>query len=172
MTPNQVSKIISAMESAEIKNYMVVDDITTKIYQSDTAIIKVDNDNEMFVGIRANNVGGSHKRFNANLEVLTIDFTDAHEMICAGDYQKIIKFVEELGLSLTDEEKELIIEIDKGNHNIIPPTGDYNRFVPLTEEQYNQLTPEEKIEYDEKYAEWEEEQQNYIGQNIAARIYV
>lgn len=170
MTKDQVTKIMSAMESAEIKNYMVVDDIVTRIYNSDTAIIKVDEADELFVGIRSNNVGGSHRRFDSNIEVLTIDFTDAHEIIVGADYQKIIKFIEELGITLTAEDKNLIVQFEGNNSTLIPPTGDYNRFVPLTEEQYNRLSPEQKAEYDEKKAKHDEEEKNYIGQHVAARI--
>ncbi len=172
MTKDQVSKIVSALESAELKKYMVVDDINTRIYNSDNAIIKVDDADEMFVNIRANNVGGSHKRFDSNIEVICMDFTDAHEFIVGADHQKIIKFVEELGLSLSDEEVKLIIELDNGNYNLIPPTGDYNRFVPLTEEQYERLSPEEKEKYDAEKAAHDEYEKNYIGQNLAARISV
>lgn len=171
MTKDQVSKIMSALESVEIKNYMVVDDITTKIYNSDTSIIKVDDADEMFVNIRANNVGGSHKRFDSNLEVICMDFVDAHEFIVGADHQKITNFIEGLGLNLSDDEKKLIVELDNGNYNLIPPTGDYNRFVPLTEE-HERLSPEEKEKYDAEKAEHDEFEKKYIGQNMAARISV
>ena len=170
MTKNQILKIMSAMESAEIKNYMVVDDIVTRLYNCDTAIVKVDEADEMFIGIRANNIGGSHKRFDSNIEVVTMDFTDVHEIIVGADHDKIISFVENLGVSLSDDEKKLIITIDDKYYDIIPPTGDYNRFVPLTEEQYEKLTPEEKEAYNKRKAEEEEKERKYIGQHRAARI--
>lgn len=172
MNKDQVSKIMSALESAGLKNYMVVDDITTKIYNSDTSIIKVDDADEMFVNIRANNVGGSHKRFDSNLEVICMDFVDAHEFIVGADHQKITNFVKGLGLNLSDDEEKLIVKLDNGNYNLIPPTGDYNRFVPLTEEQYERLSPEEKEKYDAEKAAHDEFEKNYTGQNMAARITV
>lgn len=170
MTKNQVSKIMSAIESAEIKNFLVIDDITTKIYNSENAIVKADLANEMFIGIKPNLTGGSHRRFDSKIEVICMDFTDAHEFVVGADHQKIIDFVEQLGVTLTDEDKNLLIEIDNQNYNLIPPTGDYNRFVPLTEEQYNRLSPEEKSEYDAKKQAYDEEERKYIGQNMAARI--
>ena len=63
-----------------------------------------------------------------------------------------------------------MVEIDKSNVDIIPATGDYNRFVPLTKKQYDALSDKEKKEYDKAKAEEEKRQHDYIGQNAAASI--
>ena len=161
------------MESSEITNFMVADDINTKLYNNDqSSIVKIDLDNEMFVGIRSSNIGGSHRIFNGNIQVVATDFTDVHEMVFGGDSQKIIDFAANLGLTLTDAEIQLIYNIDKNNLSIIPETGDYNRFVPLTEEQYNKLSPEEQQAYNEAKEAEEKRVKNYTGKNMAARITV
>jgi hypothetical protein len=72
----------------------------------------------------------------------------------------------------TDEDKNLIVQFEGNNSTLIPPTGDYNRFVPLTEEQYERLSPEEKEKYDAEKAAHDEYEKKYIGQNLAARISV
>lgn len=172
MTKDQVSALMGAVEDLEIKYFMVVDDITTRLYNKDNAILKADDSNEMFVGIRANDIGGSHKSFATNLQVVAIDYTDVHEFIIGADYQTTIDFMNKIGVELSDAEMEMILNLDKRNYNLIPPTGDYNRFVPLTEEQYEKLSPEQKEEYDAKKAEEEEKEKNYIGQNVAARIFL
>jgi hypothetical protein len=64
------------------------------------------------------------------------------------------------------------MQIDKRNYNIIPETGDYNRFVYLTESQYNALSEEEKEKYNAAKDAYEKEKATYIGQNVSARITV
>lgn len=171
MTKDQVNKLLSAMETAEIDKFSVVDDTFVRYYNDGVCgIIKPDTSNELFVCIAANNQGGSHKAFGSNLTVTSVDFTDMHEFVVGGDYEKISNFVEALGVELSDDDKKLIIEIDKRNYNIIPETGDYHRFVYLTEAQYDALTDEQKAEYDAAKEAYEKEKASYVGQNMAARI--
>ena len=92
-------------------------------------------------------------------------------MRAAGDYQQIVKFVERLGsISLNDDELKILLEIDKKNHDIIPETGDYNRFHYLSKKQYEALSKEDREKYDKEKAEYEEKKEKYIGQNSAASI--
>ena len=99
MTKDQVNKLLSAMETAEIDKFSVVDDIFVRYYNDGVCgIIKPDTSNELFVCIAANNQGGSHKAFGSNLTVTSVDFTDMHEFVVGGDYEKISNFVEALGV--------------------------------------------------------------------------
>ena len=65
---------------------------------------------------------------------------------------------------------KILLEIDKKNYDIIPETGDYNRFHYLSKKQYEALSKEDREKYDKEKAEYEEKKEKYIGQNSAASI--
>ena len=99
------------------------------------------------------------------------DFADIHEIETAGSYEQIMAFASKFAIELSDEEKNVILQIDKKNYDIKPIQGDYaHRFVYLSKKQYEALTDEEKAAYDESKAKYEKEKAEYIPQNSSAII--
>lgn len=172
MNANQAKKFFDALDAAGIKRYQCSTDLSTHLYNDGVrAIAKPDYKNEQIVAFRSVDYGGSVKRYDKNIQVVLSDFGDVHEVRAAGDYQQIVKFVESLGsISLNDDELKILLEIDKKNYDIIPETGDYNRFHYLSKKQYEALSKEDREKYDKEKAEYEEKKEKYIGQNSAASI--
>ena len=169
MTKTQVQQLLGAVAAANITSYEFDSDVGTHLYHDGvTHLIKVDG--EMIYGIRSAKVAGSHNTFSHNVQVVAMNCEDSHEFFTAGDYQQIQTFMQNVGVNLTADEMEIVVRLDKMNSNIIPANGDYNRFVPISEEEYERLTPEQKAEYDAKKAEDEDHKKNYIGQSMAAGV--
>ena len=169
MTEEQTSKLLDAVEAAGINSYEFTSDIDTHLYHDGVRhLIKVKGD--MIYGIRSAKNGGSHNTFSANVQVVGMWCEDAHEFRTAGNYQQIKTFMDELGVELSADEFKVVLALDKMNSDIIPVTGDYNNFVPLSDEEYAKLTPEGKEAYDAKKAEYEDHKKNYIGQNMALGV--
>jgi len=160
----QVQRILSAVAAAGITSYEFDSDTGTHVYHDgETHLIKTEG--EMIYGIRSAKVAGSHNTFSHNVQVVGMWCEDAHEFFTAGDYQQIDTFMQNVGINLTADEKEILLRIDKMNSNIIPANGDYNRFVPISQEEYDRLSPEKKAEYDAAKKADEDYKKNYIGQN-------
>lgn len=171
MTKAQVQQILGAITAADIKSYEFDSDTGTHVYHDgQNHLIKVEG--EMIYGIRSSKVAGSHNTFSKNIQVVGMWCEDAHEFFTAGDYQQIDTFMQNVGVNLTADEKEILLRIDKMNSNIIPANGDYNRFVPISDEEYERLTPEQKAEYDAKKKADEDHKKNYIGQSAPLGVHL
>lgn len=171
MTKLQVQQILGAITAAGIESYEFDSDVGTHLYHDgQTHLIKVED--EMIYGIRSSKVAGSHNTFSHNIQVVGMWCEDAHEFFTAGDYQQIDTFMQNVGVNLTADEKEILLRIDKMNSNIIPANGDYNRFVPISQEEYDQLSPEKKAEYDAKKKADEDHKKNYIGQSAPLGVHL
>lgn len=170
MTGEQTKKFIQAAEAAKIKNYEFDTDLGTHLYNNDHAINKFVEGDEIVYNIRDARFGGSHNTYEKGIQVVAAWTEDIHEARIAGSYDQISTFLKTLGVELSDSDLKIMIDIDKNNVDIIPATGDYNRFVPLTKKQYDALSDEEKKEYDKAKADEEKRQHDYIGQNQAASI--
>ena len=173
MTAEGSKLFIEACESAGIKSYAFVTDVSTTLYHDgERSILKPSYANNFLVCLRDSRYSGTVKKFDAGIQVLIADFSDVHEVICGGDTEQIKAFCEALGdVNLEDEDLKVLLQIDKGNYNINPITGDYvNGFKYLSPWQYDQLTPEQQAEYDEKKAAYEKAKAEYIAPNQAASI--
>ena len=84
---------------------------------------------------------------------------------------KIREFIEAMGLNLTDEQKDAVIKINKGNYDINPATNDYilAGFKVLTEEEIEALSEQEKIDYQTKLNIYNE-RQKFNRQNVNIQI--
>lgn len=169
MTKNQMQQILSAVTAAGIESYEFDSDTGTHVYHDGVNHL-IKTEGEMIYGIRSSKVAGSHNTFSHNIQVVAMWCEDAHEFFTAGDYQQIDTFMQNVGINLTSEEKEILLRIDKMNSDIIPANGDYNRFVPISDDEYNRLTPAQKEEYNARKAAYEDHQKNYIGQNMAGGV--
>ena len=171
MDASQVQKLMNALESAGIEVFDVADDLMNHMFNHKSSLVKVDYSNKLFVNFRSSKYTGSHPTYADNVEVVAAAFEDIHEFRTAGDSDKVKAFVDALGLSLTDDEYNIILKIDKGNYDIKPETGDYiSGFHYLSNKQIAELTPEEKEQYEADLEAYEKAKHDYIGQNMAASI--
>ena len=146
MTNSQAQSIISAAENAAIVRYCFINDIPTYFYHDERNIIKLKGD--LMVNVRKPMQTADNYRENG-VEVLASDLVDIHEARLCADGKKIVSFLDSLGISLDDTDKEKIAQIDHGTVGIIPETGDYVTFYFLPAEEYDKLSPKHKAEYDE-----------------------
>ena len=171
MNVDQCKKFMAGVESAEIKAYQFdIDDGTHLYHDGKTAIAIPNHDLGAVVAIRSSNFGGSHNAYTNKVQAVLSDYGDIHSVRASGTSEQITKFVAELGVTLTDEQLKVVVNIDKYNYDIIPATGNYLGFKPLTQKQYEALSDEEKAKYDSEKDAYEKEKAQYIGQNMAARI--
>ena len=146
MEANTANKIYSALQSAEIKEYGILIDEAYHFYNNDNGIItKVGDD---FVSImRKSQVVGAEP-YEGETIARMFSSTSIVYFEIGGDFKKIQKFLDEVGATLTDEQKSVLLKIDRTNYNVIPETGDYHPFKELTPEEYDALSDEEKAAYD------------------------
>ena len=172
MNKTQCQKWMAALEAAELECYQFDTDLGTHLMNDGKNAIAIPIDDiEAVLAIRPSSLAGSHNVYAANVQAVLSDYADVHEVRTAGTSDQIKKLVETLGVSLTDEQVKIIVEIDKRNYDIKPATGDYvNRFRYLTQKQYEELSEEEKTKYDSEKEKYETEKEKYIGQNMAATI--
>ena len=149
MDKSTVQAFKSALEAAEIKNYAYITDLPTYLYNNgENSIALEDMGNEIVYSIRDNGNFGSGQYFqNSDLVVMGAKFEDIHEVRFGASYDQAIAFVNSLGLDIIDDQKELILSIASSKRPIKSQTGNYT-FKELTQEEYDELTPEEKEEYD------------------------
>ena len=151
MTSNQVSKFMSAIESAEIKNFCFVDDITCYYTNSDAGVVVYDEANSAIVSIQLNSATSA--KVSNPLKFQMSDIVDIHRAEVSGDYETIKKFIDAYGLNLSDDQLKVLMRIDRNNTIVKPVTGDYTTsYTKLTKEEYDALTEEEKKKYDEQVA--------------------
>ena len=162
---------IDAAEAAELDYYQFDTDLGTHLYHNGkNGILKYIDDKELVLNIRDSYYGGNRDIYPDRLQVIAATIEDIHEARINGPADKIKVFLESLGADITDVDEKMMVNINNINVNIIPQTGDYNRFSPLTQKQYDELTPEQKEKYDEELAAYNEAKAKYIGQHAAARI--
>ena len=152
MTEAQITKFMSAIESAEIKTFAFVDDITAYYKNGESGVCVYDSANKAIVGIQLNTSGITAQSSNP-LRFMMADIVDIHRAEVQGEYEAIKKFIDAYGLSLTDDQLQVILNLDRSNTIVKPVTGDYTvTYHKLSKEEYDALTEEEKKEYDEKVA--------------------
>jgi hypothetical protein len=176
MNATQARAFMDAVEAAEVKEFTFESDLSSH-FKNDghRNIVKADYDKECMIAFRANKTfGGSVKTFAPSIEIIMSDFGDIHEARVGVNPQQAKKFIESLGgVELSDEDFKILLEIDGANRDINPVTGDYvNAFHYLTQKQYEQLSEEEKEEYDTKKADYEAKKASYLPKGAAAQITV
>ena len=172
MTTGQCEAFLAGCEEAGITTYQFNTDLGTRLYNNGVSgVVKPDYTNECVVAFGRSNYSGAVKIYEANVRAIVADFADIHEIETAGSYEQIMTFASKFAIELSDEDKNLILQIDKKNYDIKPIQGDYaHRFVYLSKKQYEALTDEEKAAYDEAKAKYEKEKAEYIPQNSSAII--
>ena len=168
MTGSQIQTILSAVESAEIKQYQFITDNNDNYYNHDSSIVKFDSGNDILWAIglapKFGNITG-----NGAIIINGADSESVHEFRTTGDYESIKKLADALSIELTDDDQKLLLQINANNLVVKPVTGDYsNVFHKLSKEEYDALTDEEKAEYDEHVKK--EEERFKLPKGIAGRI--
>lgn len=146
MEPSTVSKVFSALESAGIKEYEVLIDEAYHLYNNDNGIL-VNGGDEIYSISRKSKVVGAEP-FEGETVVRAFSATSIVYFAFGGDFKTVENFLSAVGQTLTDEQKKVLLKIDRTNYNVIPETGDYHPFKELSEEEYSKLTPEQKAAYD------------------------
>ena len=174
MTADQCQAFMSALEAAEVTNYSFDTDLSNHLRNDGVkSIAKPIYDKECIVCFRSNkSYGGSQRAFDSNIEFILADFGDVHEVRCGLDYKQAETFVEALGgIDLTEEEFNILLEIDGHNYNVNPITGNYvDTFHYLSQKQLDELTPEEREEYEENKRAYEEAKAKYLPPHNAAMV--
>lgn len=170
MTKAQISKFLNAAESAEIKEYAFYDDIQTKMNNHERAIIIYDEANSALINIKQTQpTGVLRENSNNNVTFMMQNIDDIRRAEVYGNYEAIKKFIDAYGLSLTNDQLEIVLKIDRNNLIVNPQTGDYhNIFHQVSKETYESFTPEQKAEYDKHMAEEKKRYDLPVG--TAARI--
>ena len=165
MDAANVKQIVDACNEKEL-NYSIITMMPTFIRKNTNNFIKVQGDN--IYGFRKplfsenNGVSG--------IEMLICPAEQVCEIHITADYKDMKELASDLGLTLTEEELNHLIHMDKYDAPLEPATGDYNRFKYITGKNYELLTEEEKAEYETAKAAYEKEKANHLGVNQAASI--
>ena len=168
MTAAQINKFLSAAEAADIKGYSFFDDIQTRMVNGERSIVIFDEGNDALVCIRPTIQNGIQGKDNA-ITTIVEDIADVRRAEIYGNYESMKKFLEEYGVTLTNDQIEIILKIDRNNLVVNAMTGDYtNIFHKLSQAEYDALTPEEKAEYDEHVRK--EEERYALPKGVSAQI--
>lgn len=170
MNTNQVSKIMSAIEAAEIKEYKVTSTTGYHLQNNPSSGVVIEDDaNEMLHNIRAKSKAYGAEPFAGNAVVESLDYADISEFTIGGGFKAIKEFFSNMGVTLTKEQQEMLLKIDRSNYQIIPETGNYHPFKPVSQEEYDAMTEEEKAAYDAAKKD-DEARRTGINQGRAIRI--
>ena len=146
MEANTATKIYDALQAAEIKNYGILTDEAYHFYNNDNGFITKSGDDFVAVCKKSPVIGA--EPYPGQAIARAFSSTSIVYFEVGGGYEEIEKFFDELGVSITDEQKAVLLKIDRTNYNVIPETGDYHPFKELTPEEYDALSDEEKAAYD------------------------
>lgn len=153
MTSEQVTKLINGLKAAGISEYQFSTDLGTHYYNNEAAFNLIDTKSESVLNIRSRDKIAT-PAYSQGICVYLSDFGDIHEARFGATADQAKKFIESYGLSLDDDQLKILLELDNDNYTINPRTGNYI-FTPLTPEEIEKLSDEEKAEYEknrEKYS--------------------
>ena len=168
MNSSQIQDILSAVESAEITDCRFVSENNVSYYKSESSILKYDSGKEILWAIGLAPKTGLLSGNNAII-MTGADPDSVKEFRLNGNFDTIKKFADALGVEISDDEERLLRQIDVNNLVVKPQTGDYsNIFHILSPEEIEDLTPEEKEEYEEHVKK--EEDRLKLPKGVPCRI--
>lgn len=145
MDASSISKVINALESAGIKEYEAMIDENFHLYNNENNVLICNGDDVINISKKSPVVGAVP--FTGNTVVRVTQADHVVYMGFAGDFTQVENVLSSLGATLTDEQKRVLLKIDRSNYTVIPETGDYHPFKELTPEEYEALSPEDKAAY-------------------------
>jgi hypothetical protein len=161
MTKDAWNKFKSAIDAVGIKKFQLDTDTDYHLFNDTDAakVIVFDEGTETFYNFRQKVATGS-EGWNDPIVVTASTAEDIHMIKFGATPEKIAEFIEQMGLTLDDEQKAAVININKGNYDINPETGDYilAGFKVLSDEEIAKLSPQEKIDYEKKLEIYESRQ--------------
>jgi hypothetical protein len=171
MTVEGWKKFKNAIDATGIKKYQIDTDTDYHLFNDpeNAKVILFDEGTTTFYNFRQK-IATNSEGWNDPVVCTACDVLDIHMIKFGATPEKISQFIEQMGFELDDDQKEGIIKINKGNYDIKPITGDYvlTGFKVLTEEEIAQLSPQEKIDYEEKLKIYNNRQK--LGANQAVQI--
>lgn len=171
MTTDSWNTFKSAIDAAGIKKFQIDSDTDYHLFNDpdNAKVVTFHQGTETFYGFRQK-TGTSHEGWQDPIVVTAVEVSDIHMIKFGAKADKINKFIEEMGFELDEDQKKAIVEINKGNYEIKPITGDYilAGFKELSEEEIAKLSPQEKLDYYEQLAEFEK--RKLLPNNQAALI--
>ena len=112
MTKEQIKKFIQACEDAEINVYAFIDDIQTRYNNTPNSLVVLDEANDMLFRIIKNqNTGVASDA--APIMITGSDLIDIHRAEVYGTYEQIKEFISKFGLSLSADQYEIMLNIDR-----------------------------------------------------------
>lgn len=153
MTTDSWHKFKNALDQVGIKKFQVDSDTDYHLFNDpdNAKIVVFDEGTETFYGIRQK-VATSSEGWGDPIVVTGVEVGDIHMLKFGATADKIAQWIDAMGLNLDDEQQAAVIKINKGNYDINPETGDYilAGFKVLSDEEIAKLTPQQKIDYEEK----------------------
>lgn len=153
MTTDSWHKFKNAIDAVGIKKFQIDSDTDYHLFNDpDNAKVTVfEEGTETFYNFRQK-VGSNSEGWNDPVVVTAVEVGDIHMIKFGATPDKIREFISEMNFDLSEDQQKAIININKGNYNIKPITGDYvlAGFKVLSDEEIAQLSDQEKIDYEEK----------------------
>ena len=171
MTTDSWHKFKNAIDSAGIKKFQIDTDTDYHLFNDpdNAKVIVFDEGSETFYNFRQK-IASNSEGWNDPIVVTACDVLDIHMVKFGATADKISQFINAMGFDLDDDQKKAIININKGNYDIKPITGDYilAGFKELTDEEIDKLSPQEKIDYEKQLEIFNN--RKIMGPNQAAHI--
>ena len=151
MTDSGFKKFLNALEAAGLKYYRASVDTDNHFYNSADSINIYDEGEAILFNVR-HKIGTASEGFADPVITQASSIEDIHHVKFGASTQQTIDFLNAYGLTLTDEQKEILVKINSGNIEVNPITGDYilAGFKILSDEEISKLSPVEKAQYEEK----------------------
>lgn len=170
MELSTAKKFMNALKESGITNYQFDTDLGTHYYNNSNSIVAIDESECAAINIRKIFTTNTDP-YDRNLVVYISNFCDIHEARVGGTYEQIKKFIDAYGLSLTDDQLKILLNIDRSNYNIMPETGNYLAPEIKTIDEINKLTDEEKEKYFKEIENYEKAlEMKGLTQGAAAQI--
>lgn len=171
MTLSETKKFLQACEDAGITTYQFDTDLGTHFYNDSRGIIVIDEAEEEAINIRRK--FQMNDQYEGDIRIFVANLVDIHEIRVGGTLDQIKKFLNSRGVTLDEEQTKVLLKINNTNLRLNPPTGDYNNFRYLSDEQLAKLTDEEKEKYETERKKYEDYLEHRgLTQGVAAQITV
>jgi hypothetical protein len=171
MTDESWVKFKNAIDAVGIKKYQIDSDTDYHLFNDpdNAKVIVYDSPTSTFYNFRQR-VGNGSDGWKDPIIVTAVEVGDIHMIKFGASASKIREFIAQMNLNLDESQEKAIININKGNYDINPITGDYilAGFKVLTEEEVAQLSPQEKIDYEKKLEIYNKRQK--MGTNQVVQI--
>lgn len=171
MTKEFFEKFKNAIDTAGINDYEAVIDTGTNMFNTNTAVIAYDADTESLINIRGK-ITNSIEGWGDDYIVTGAGLEDVHYVRFGAPLDMINSFIEAFAAELTEDQKNILLKINKGNYNINPENGDYllAGFKVLEDEEIQKLSSQEKIDYEKKLEIYKERKKMGKNQNIQVTL--